>query len=154
MFPPETLQMLPKSLQRLFDTVPSPSPPVVNGSWIQHEEQNNKTLYAVTKFATGETEKCFENTQSLLPHSCCQSYKTISCVTLCNSCNSMLISQLLFWRRGTILHLLGTLSFSTAAKSIMREQSHTFKCLVALKKQVISIKSVRQHTKRQNTQKS
>lgn len=72
MFPPVTLQMLPKSLQRLFDRVSSPSPdqPVVNGSWMKHEEQNNKTLHTVAKLATGRTEKCFENTESQLHPSC------------------------------------------------------------------------------------
>lgn len=72
MFPPVTLQTVTKSPQRLFDGVPSPSPdqPVVNGSWMQHGEQNNKTLYAAAKLATGGTEKCFENTQSQLPPSC------------------------------------------------------------------------------------
>lgn len=74
-FPPEPLQTLPKSLRTLFVRFPSPLPhqPVVNGSLIQREEQNNEILPTVAKFATGETEKGFEN-KSPLPQSCWKPY--------------------------------------------------------------------------------
>lgn len=67
-FPPEPLQTLPKSLRTLFVIFPSPLPhqPVVNGSLIQREEQNNEILPTVAKFATGETEKGFENSHHCL----------------------------------------------------------------------------------------
>lgn len=140
MFPPVTLQTLPKSLERLFDRVPSPSPdqPVVNGSWMQHEEQNNKTLRTVAKLATGGTEKCFE-----LSHNCLPAVGNPIIHVLQNGRPRqeeiktgfpeeppgvmqwyVLISQfpLLFWR--CTIHLVGISYFSTATKSIKGEQSH------------------------------
>lgn len=38
---------------------------------MQHEEQNNKTLHAVARLATGGTQKCSENT-----HNCPQLLET------------------------------------------------------------------------------
>lgn len=111
--------------------------PVVKGRWMQRKEANNETLHAVTKLATGGTEKCFENTVTTAS----QLLET-PLFTFYRMRNQggkiktgfpkeppgvmswhVLISQfpLLFWRRCTI-HLVG--NSSSAQQQNPSEDSH------------------------------